>query len=292
MKILIPILFFTTLKLHADLVGGTCQSCQKSCNDVDQIALEVIEKTSTSFMKNFLLSKESANKGKQFFNENAELLNAISDARKSLSTSCLEAKCQGNKQLKYRSTDGIEVNTDNPLCESTTSNFKIISMSINNQSIGQINYRVKEQSLSILFRPATKACKDNEGGTFPTKVVLGLESITLVPDDGTTKVDNTPTGAQLIKKTKSIMHFAFNPQTNQLAFEAGADYRGKIDLTQNKITENNFLAPNCTGTVGRNPTKKTSRMILNPSSLMANGNKVIDTNQYKLIESEISKVGW
>jgi hypothetical protein len=243
-------------------------------------------------MKNFILSKESANKGKQFFTESTEHLNAINDARKSLSTSCLEAKCQVNKQLKYRSAEGIEVSTDNPLCESAPSNFKIISMSINDQSIGQINYRVKEQSLSILFRPSTTNCKDNEGGTFPTKVVLGLESITVVPDDGTTKVNNTPTGAQLIKKKKSIMHFSFNPKTNQLAFEAGADYRGKIDLTQNKIAENNFLTANCSGTVGRNPTKKTSRMNLNTASMVANGNKVIDTNQYKLIESEIAKVGW
>lgn len=292
MKFFISFLILNSFSLHADLVGGTCQSCQKSCNDVDQIALEVIEKTSTSFMKNFILTKDSANKGKQFFTENADHLNAINDARKSLSASCLETKCQANKQLKYRSSEGIEVSTDNPLCEPTPSNFKIISMSINDQPIGQINYRVKEQSLSILFRAATTNCKDNEGGTFPTKVVLGLESITVVPDDGSTKVDNTPTGAQLIKKKKSLMHFSYNTKTNQLAFEDGSDYRGKIDLTQNKISENNFLSANCTGTVGRNPTKKTSRMILNPSSINANGNKVIDTNQYKIIEAEIAKVGW
>ena len=301
MKFLFSITFLTFFNFNtfADQIGaGECTACKKSCSDVDQIALEVIEKSSQEFIKKFLLAPTQTNKGKTFFDQSGELVQSLVNARTSLSESCLTNYCSEKRTLKYQTSSGLGVSTANPVCDFTPPNIKspvtfmVMTLLVGDKNIAQMNYRVKDQGLSILFKAPTLSCKENEGGTFNNKFVVSADSLTLIPDESTTNVDNTPTGAQLIRKKKELPSLYYNSAINLLEVDLGSGYQAKINLNKDVIESNNFLSPNCKGTIGRNPAKKTSRVIISPSSLIANGNKVLDTNQYKLIESEIAKLGW
>lgn len=297
--ILLSLIILNNKIVFADEIGGpNCTSCQTMCNDVDNITLDIVNKTNQSILKDLMLNSESAKQGKEFVSKANDKFQDVLKARTSLSDSCLEDVCKKNKNVEFTDSNGFNIHGVNPLCDYSAPNKTmplnsvVFSLAFNNQNIGQVYFRLSENSIALLFKAPTQWCKENEGGTFNNKVVASSESISISPDESTTKVENTSTGAQLIRKQKIIPSLEYNKETNLFDVDLGSGYKATIDPVKNTMVSNNLLSANCKGTIGRNPAKKTSRVILSPSSLNANGHKVYDTNQYKVIDAEKSKLNW
>lgn len=281
-----------------DYDGTTCPSCVKSCSDVDQISLEVIGDAQNRFMERLVVSKKVANEGRGFFSENQILLQTIVSARKALSATCLKSVCEQGRSISKEFKNNVKIVIDNPLCEIRGGNldtpvfFVVGSLYQDKKSLAQINYKGNAQEYSVMLKPPTNYCTENEGGKFNNTFVVSETSLTFIPDESTTKVGNTPTGAQLIKKKKSLPSFDFSSGKSEVTLDLGDDYKMKVDVEKDLIGENNILAKNCRGMVVRNNAKGTSRININPSSLISNNHKVFSTNQYKTIEAEKNKMKW
>jgi hypothetical protein len=168
----------------------------------------------------------------------------------------------------------------------------MISLSNEIGSLAQLSFKSTDLSLSVMLKPSSKKCSENEGGTFNNNFVVSLNSLAVIPNDSTTAVKNTPVGAQLIRKKKALTKMSLNSNGN-LNFNFGDNFNAVIDPKTNTMKSDNLLINNCKGSVIRNPAKGSSRISINLNSLSNNQDfKVLDSNNYKLIDAETSKVPW
>lgn len=293
---IISFLFFSLSSYSSETVF-----CDGNCNNKcmnNKLSLGMIQLESDEIIKKFALQENATREGKTFLDGISKSLSALAEKRKSILSDCLDFYCEqtGKKETRIEIGKGLFLSTTNPLCDYTPQNRETpislltILLQKENESFAQISFKANDGSLRMMIKTPTQNCTENEGGTFNNTIVVGLESLSVAPDDSTTEVNNTPVGAQIIRKKKVIPSFKL--ENNLLNFNLGDGYEANVDIASNKMISNNLLRSPCKGSVIRNSAKKTSRIAISPSAVNSKGTKVYDSNNYKIIESEKAKVNW
>jgi hypothetical protein len=295
---LLFLIFISTNVYSSDLVycNGNCQS---TCSSTEKLAVSLLDSAAQDLLKKFQLNEESSDNLKMFIENLNYKMNNLALNKKTLSENCLDRYCEqpGKKNMKLDLGMGVSISYTNPICDYSAPNrnppINLLMIRLENEkgSLAQITYNKNDSSFGLMIKSPTMKCNDNEGGTFDNKIVVSLNSLAVVPNEGSTQVKNTPVGAQILRKKKFLPKISFD-SANNLNFNLGDGYESTIDLSTNTMKSNSLLVPNCKGTIMRNPAKGTSRLALNPTSINSRGSKVYDSNNYKLIETDSAKVPW
>lgn len=156
---------------------------------------------------------------------------------------------------------------ENPICDiqnndlSRPLNLSYFSITHANNKIADIMYSLNANQITINQMALTKNCSDGESGTFTNKIVASIDGIAISPYEGTTPVENTSTGVQVIKSKKMTPYFDIK-ENQTIEFNYGNNFIVEVDMQENKIIKENFLKSPCKASIFRNPTRKTSRYIL------------------------------
>jgi hypothetical protein len=298
-NILIILSLYSTFAYSEDLIQ--CNgNCNNKCDGGEKISLNAIEADANLLLKKFELSPLNKESPKQFMENISRDLSSLMISKTSLSEKCLDNYCSisAKKNLKVDLGNGLSLSFTNPICDysqlnrNQPVNFLMVSLSNEVGSLAQISFKSTDLSLSVMLKPSSKKCSENEAGTFNNNFVVSLNSLAVIPNDSSTVVKNTPVGAQLIRKKKSLTKISLNSNGN-INFNFGDNFNAVIDPKNNTMISDNLLINNCKGSVIRNSASGSSRISINLNSLNNNQDfKVFDSNKYKIIDAETSKVPW
>lgn len=288
--------------IMADTVHCNGDCPKPTCSEIENFALVNLDLKSRAYFDRFH-SMDSSNsvssKGQAMISEMAKELKEIGEDRKNFGIPCLKSYCakKENKYFTKALSSELFIDGANPACDfsgdNVSSPLTMTNFSLRSSSgkIADIMFSANGPLYSLNQAVLTKTCSDGAGGTFKNKIVTSTNGISLIPFEGTTQVKNTPVGAQLVKKKKSIPYFR-TLQNGNLQVSYGDGFESEINLSNNTIVRENILTEPCKGSIFKNPAKGTSRVVLPVQSLNTRGLKAFDTNNYRTIEAENNKLTW
>lgn len=280
--------------------NGDCPKTQ--CSEIENFALVNLDLKARAFFDKFSSfngTNATAKKAEAEINSMKKELQEIAKDRTLFGINCLKNYCakSENKTLIKTLSQKLTIESTNPACDFSADNpnspltMNYATLKGPKGKILDIMFSVNGPLYSFNQSVLTKKCSDGVGGTFRNKIIASTNGISVVPYEGTTSVQNTPVGAQLVRTKKVIPYFQSLPNGN-LQINYGDNFSAEIDITENSLVKENILREPCVGTIFKNPNKGTSRVVLPVQSINANGNKVFDTNNYKVIEAESNKLKW
>jgi hypothetical protein len=273
-------------------------SCQGKCTSQEKLSIAMMEKSSSEILKNFELKSSNTSNAKGFIDSISGQIAALEASRKNINETCLDNYCEqnGKHEISLNIGNGLSLSYPSPICDYSKQNryeplsLLVISLTNKNGSLGQLTFNKKNASFNLSLATPSQKCTENEGGTFDNLFVVSQDYLSVVPNDSSAEMSNNPVGAQVIRKKKFVPSFTATKDT--IVFNLGDNHQAVIDTTTNTMKSNTVLRNPCKGTIGRNSAKKTSHLAISPNSLNSNGAKVYDSNNYKLIESDRTKIPW
>lgn len=286
----------------ADTVHCNGDCPKTSCTEIENFALVNLDLKARAFFDRFSTinsTNSSGAKGDAEIKAMVKELKEIAEDRKNFGLPCFKMYCEKreNKNFIKKISPQLTLEGANPACDFYGDNvgspltMTNVALKSTKGKIMDIMFSTNGPLFSFNQAVLTKSCSDGVGGTFKNKIVTSTNGISLIPFEGTTQVKNTPVGAQLVRKKKTIPYFQVLSNGN-LQMQYGDGFEAQIDLTDNTLVKENILTEPCKGSIFKNPAKGTSRVVLPVQSLNTKGLKAFDTNNYKTIEAENNKSTW